>query len=133
MRFAEAGNLGAGYVSPMSVRLWEGKIREPDVFFVRREHADRIGESVIGPPDWVAEVISKSTRKTDEVDKLAEYAQAGIPEYWMLDYKKRSIRVYLLPEGERVYTLAATYTAGQVARSATIDGFEVAVDGLFAP
>ncbi len=75
--------------------------------------------STYDAPDWVAEIISPGARKTDEVDKLAEYAQAGIPEYWIIDLKKKTVRVYLLPEGGKEYTLAATYTSGQAARSVT--------------
>ncbi len=126
----DANDLGEVRYAPMSVRLWEGKIREPDVLFVRKEHSDRMGETVYGPPDWVAEIISRGTRKTDEVDKRAEYAQAGIPEYWLIDPQRKTIRVFVLREGKTAYTLAATCTPGQVARSETIEGFEVAVDKI---
>ena len=129
--FVDEHDLGIVRYAPMSVRLWEGKIREPDVLFIRREHADRLGKTVHGVPDWVAEIISRKTKKTDEVDKLAEYAQAGVPEYWLLHYKRRTIRVYMLPAGASEYTLAATYSAGDIARSETITGFEVPVDKIF--
>jgi Uma2 family endonuclease len=123
----DAGDLGTAAVAPLAIRLWEGKIREPDVMFFSRAHRDRIGGEVSGPPDWVAEVISPGTKKTDEVEKLAEYAQAGIAEYWLVDPGERTIRVYVL-HGEAAYTLAACYTAGQVARAETVEGFAVAVD-----
>lgn len=130
LMFVDGHNLGTVRSAPLSVRLWEGKIREPDVLFVRTDHLDRIGEKYIGPPDWVAEILSPRTRKTDVVDKLKEYAQAGIPEYWMIDTKKKTVRVYVLREDEKSYTLAATYTSGQVARSETIEGFGISVDRM---
>jgi len=124
--FVRKGDLGTVYLAPVAVRLWKGKIREPDILFVRKEHEDRIHETRIeGAPDWVAEVISPGTRHTDEVKKMAEYARAGVPEYWLLDPKKHTIRVCHL-EGE-VYSLTATYQPGQMARSVTISGFEVSV------
>lgn len=123
----DANDLGTAAVAPLAVRLWEGKIREPDVLFFRKEHADRIGEHHCEPPDWVAEVISPGTKQVDEVEKLVEYARAGIPEYWLVDPDEQTIRVYALGEGDR-YTLAAICAAGQVARSETLEGFEVAVD-----
>lgn len=123
-------NLGIVRYAPLPVRLWEGKIREPDVLFISKDHLDRVGKQAYGPPDWVAEIISPGTRRTDEVEKLAEYAQAGIPEYWLLDPENRTIRVYRLGEGS-AYRLAATYGMGDVAKSETISGFEIRVAALF--
>jgi len=129
-QFVEQYQLGIVRFAPMPVRLSEGKIREPDVLFLRAEHLDRVGDHVYGPPDWVAEVLSPSTRNVDEGEKLHEYAQAGVPEYWLVDPKDRIIRVYVLPEGKDVYTLAAKYTADQTARSETLSGFEVIVGSI---
>jgi Uma2 family endonuclease len=100
------------------------------VLFLRREHLERMKRHYIdGPPDWVAEVISPGTRQVDEVEKLTEYAQAGVPEYWLVDLEHKTIRVYVLREGS-VYALAATYTAGQAAHAETIEGFSIAVDAV---
>lgn len=128
--FARKTNLGSVYLAPVAVRLWKGKIREPDVLFIRKEHADRVHETRIeGAPDWVAEVISPGTRKTDEGQKILDYAQAGIPEYWLLDPKKKNIRVYRLDEMK--YVLVDTYTMGEIATAEALPGFEVAVAEVF--
>jgi Uma2 family endonuclease len=37
------------------------------------------------PPDFVMEVASPSTRRTDATDKRNDYAALGIPEYWRFD------------------------------------------------
>ena len=37
------------------------------------------------PPDFVMEVASESTASVDVVQKRAEYAALGIPEYWRVD------------------------------------------------
>ena len=37
------------------------------------------------PPDFVLEVASDSTARRDETDKLLDYADFGIPEYWLFD------------------------------------------------
>ena len=111
-------------------RLKDQRIRQPDLLYLMNEHRDRRGEFVYGVPDWVAEIIDEVSRHTDEVDKLAEYAEAGIPEYWLLDSKAVNIRVYVLREGASEYILNATYKAGEIARSVTIPGFEVAVDKI---
>ena len=80
----------------MPVRLWPGKIREPDIFFIAREHADRIGEEACGAPDLVMEVLSPGTQETDRGEKFFEYAHAGVREYWLVDPDKRRIEVYTL-------------------------------------
>jgi Uma2 family endonuclease len=125
----EAGNLGTVRIAPLAVRLWEGKIREPDVLFVSKRNRDRIGMQVYGPPDWIAEVISPGTRNTDEVDKLAEYTQAGVGEYWLVDPEAKSIRIYVLESGE--YAIASTTIPGQITSSPTIPGFSLPADSLF--
>ncbi len=127
---ARQNDLGEVLFSPVAVRLWEGKIREPDVLFVRKENLSRIKEThVDGPPDWIAEVISPGSRGTDEIDKLVEYAQAGVPEYWLLNPEGKTVRIYHLETG--VYVLKGTYVVGQVASAVTIPGFEVRVGEVF--
>ncbi len=127
--FAAESGLGRVFYAPIAVRLAEGRIREPDVLLVREGNAGRIGPAVIdGPPDWVAEIISPGTRRTDEVDKLAEYAQAGVTEYWLVDPEQRTIRVFVLAGSD--YRLAGAYGAGQVARSEMLAGFAVAVEAI---
>jgi Uma2 family endonuclease len=127
--YAKTNDLGKAISAPFDVRLWEDKIRQPDVLFIRTENFPLIvGAYLDGAPDWVAEVISPSSRVIDEVDKLADYAQAGVPEYWLVDLDARTIRVYALADAE--YALAGTYGAGETARSETLGGFEIAVDDV---
>jgi len=126
----DSRELGIVCVAPYDVHLFEGTIRQPDVLFLRQEnHQRNTGRCIEGPPDWAAEVISPGTRHTDEVDKLAEYAKAGVPEYWLVDPENKTILVYVL-HGNPAYTLAGTYTPGQAARSETWESFEVVVDKI---
>jgi Uma2 family endonuclease len=119
-------------MAPFDVRLAPKLVRQPDVLLIREEHRGQIRDGILyGAPDWVAEIISPSSRHTDEVEKLEEYAAAGIPEYWLLDPKAKSIRVYAL-RGSETYTVIGTYTPGETAKSETIVGFEVAVSSIFA-
>ena len=61
--------------------------REPDLLFVSHVHADRIRHTWIeGPADLVIEIVSPESEERDWEVKRAEYASAGIPEYWVLDY-----------------------------------------------
>jgi len=122
--------LGVVLTAPMDVRLRKNLIRQPDVLFIRADNKDIIRDIVDGVPDWVAEVVSPGTKKTDEQDKLTEYAKAGVPEYWIIDPEAEEIKVYVLA-GE-ADALTATISKAQTAESPTIEGFEVAAEGLFA-
>ena len=47
-------------------------------------------------PVVVVEVLSKSTRKRDLTVKMKKYAEIGVKEYWLVDYKSHSIDIYVL-------------------------------------
>ena len=126
--FVREHALGEVHVAPLPVRLWPGKIREPDIFFVSKEHTDRIGEQYFGVPDLVVEVVSPGTWRADRVEKMVEYARAGVQEYWIVDPDGGTIEVYRWREG--AYELAGRWGRGEQARSILLAGFEVAVDGV---
>jgi Uma2 family endonuclease len=121
-------NLGIVRFAPLPVRLWPGKIREPDIFFIAKEHAERIGEQVCGVPDLVVEVLSPATRETDRGEKFFEYAKSGVREYWLVDPEKRSIEVYTL-RGQVYEPLAPV---GGRACSHLLEGFSVSPEEIFA-
>lgn len=128
--FVEAHALGIIRFAPLPVRLWPDKIREPDILYVSYAHADRIDEQAYGPPDLVVEVISASTRRTDRIEKIVEYARARISEYWLVDPEARSIEVFVLEDD--VFTLLVKAVPGETVHSKLLDGFEVTVDAVFA-
>ncbi len=123
--FVEGHGLGVVQIAPLPVRLWPGKIREPDIFFMARGHADRIGEQVCGVPDLIVEVTSASTARLDRLEKFGEYARAGVKEYWIVDPDARTVEVYGLERG--AYVLWGRWGAGETASSGLLKGFEVAV------
>jgi Uma2 family endonuclease len=129
-RFVEEHNLGIVRIAPLPVRLWPGKIREPDVLFVAHAHSDRISEQFVGPPDLVMEVTSPSTRRTARMEKPIEYVRASIPEYWIIDPEAQTIEVFVLRVG--AYELLGKWGREATARSTLLDGFQVAVGALFS-
>ncbi|MGQ9710720.1 MAG: Uma2 family endonuclease [Anaerolineae bacterium] len=127
--FVQDNELGEVHVAPLPVRLWPGKIREPDVLFVAREHSDRIGEQFFGVPDLVMEVTLSGTQRTDRVEKLVEYAQAGVEEYWIVDPEAQTIEVFELRQD--AYVLLDKWRVGETAQSALLEGFAIAVADVF--
>jgi Uma2 family endonuclease len=113
--------------APTWVRLWPGKIREPDLIYMRAEHRARVHGHLDGA-DLVMEVVSPDNAKHDRDTKRIEYALAGIPEYWLVDPLHRHIIVYVLEDKE--YRRAGLYAAGSIAASVTVTGFMVTVDDV---
>lgn len=127
--FVRERDLGEVHIAPLPVRLWPGKIREPDILFLSKAHADRAGEKVYGVPDLVVEVVSPETEQADRGEKYFEYSKAGVREYWLVDPYERKIEVYALREN--VYHLTERFKSGEVVRSEFLSGFEMNVDEIF--
>ena len=128
--FVLDNRLGMVLVAPLKVKLWEGKVREPDIVFMHKANAEKRGEQVWQGADFVVEVISPDDPKRDTVDKFQEYAQAGIPEYWLLDPRDNSLAIYTLPKDADSYTELIKQTSGE-ACSQVLDGFCVDINDLF--
>lgn len=96
--FVESKNLGKIHGEPYQMKMvLDNKIkgREPDIFFVKNENLDRVGEKFFdGAADLVIEVISPESLTRDTVDKFAEYEMAGVKEYWIIDYHRRTANFY---------------------------------------
>ena len=66
-----------------------GTVRRPDVVVVERAALDRVDHEggVFRATEAVVavEIVSPGSRRTDRVLKRDEYADAGIPHYWIVD------------------------------------------------
>ena len=128
---AFAESRGAGRVKPdtYAQRLGPGTIRVPDVAFFRKENVHRIGPKLAeGASDLVVEIVSPESRVRDRRDKLFDYAQAGVEEYWIVDPLRRTADFYRLVEG--VYERVLPDAEGRL-HSSTLPGFFVRVDWLW--
>jgi Uma2 family endonuclease len=132
LAFVEASDLGWVLFAPMKVRLRTGRFREPDLLFMLREHADRLGNLFWDGADLVMEVVSDQNRDHDLDTKRREYAEAGIAEYWIVDPTERAITVLALEPGATVYSEHGRFVTGQRATSRLLPGFAVDVAATFA-
>lgn len=132
LAFVNGNNLGTVLVAPMKVKVARRKFREPDVLFMHREHADRMGEDYWKGADLVMEVVSADPedRKRDLVEKRDDYAAAGIHEYWIVDPEKQTITVLRL--AGRQYVVHGEFRKGTVATSHLLPGFTVDVSSAMA-
>lgn len=87
--------VGHLYHAPFDVVLSDFDIVEPDLVFVSLPRAAIITEKHIrGAPDLVVEILSESTRKTDETVKRKLYERHGVSEYWIVDPEVETVKIY---------------------------------------
>ncbi|MBA3312700.1 MAG: Uma2 family endonuclease [Planctomycetaceae bacterium] len=129
-----AGVGGEVLDAPFPVYVEPSRYREPDIVYQRPGRPDADADYADGA-DLVIEVVSDDVgdRKRDLVTKRAEYAQAGIPEYWIVDPETRTIHVLTLDgvEPGGAYRVHGDFKAGETASSVLLDGFAVSVDEVF--
>jgi Uma2 family endonuclease len=129
--FVAPAKLGTVLTAPLRVKLWESKFREPDVVFMLARHTQRRGEKYWQGADLVMEVVGEDDPDRDLVTKRAEYAQAGIGEYWIVNPSDATVTVLALNSTTGGYDEAGNYATADTARSLLLVGFCVAVDDLF--
>ena len=125
-------NLGKVLFAGLRVRLWEGKIREPDLVFMAAAHAARRENRYWHGADLAVEIVSGDDPERDLETKREEYAKAGIPEYWIVDPRDATITVLTLNESGEAYDVAGRYARGQQAASVLLEGLTVDVTKTFS-
>ena len=85
-------------------------IRIPDMIVIPTVVYERDPPRVAAGDVLLAvEILSDGTRKVDRILKFAEYAEAGIPQYWIVDLDvPASLRVFTLVGG--AYELSGEFT-----------------------
>ncbi len=129
--FVEPRQLGDVVFAPMRVRIGPKEFREPDVVFMLAQNRDRAGDDYWQGANLMIEVVSNDaeSRKRDLKEKRADYAAAGIPEYWIVDLVERRITVLTLEGAE--YVTAGEYAPGGQAESKLLGGLTVDVAATF--
>jgi Uma2 family endonuclease len=130
--FVGQRNLGDVYFNGIRLRVRPDKIRLPDVIFLHRDHFHARHNSAWDGADLVMEVVSSGAkdRDRDYRQKLVDYAEGNVGEYWIVDPQRQVVQVHRLQDG--AYALHGEFTAGQAATSALLEGFAVDVAALFA-
>lgn len=100
--FLEQQDLGtlAGKQGPF--RLWPSLVRIPDVSFISWDQLPnrKIPKKPIPDlyPDLAVEVLSRKNTKAEIDRKLHEYFRSGTRLAWVVDPRKRTVRVYAAPD-----------------------------------
>ncbi len=131
--FVASRRLGEVHFAPLRIKMRPAKYREPDVVYLSMDRLAPL-KDMKEPPlgaDLVVEVMSEGeeNRQRDLDTKRLDYAEAGIPEYWIVDPEARTVTVLAL-EG-REYFPRGVFGEGEVAESQLLPGFSVNVTEWF--
>ncbi|MFZ0545716.1 MAG: Uma2 family endonuclease [Candidatus Promineifilaceae bacterium] len=125
-------NLGHILTAPVGVQLPNQEVPlQPDIVFVAQRNEEIIGSQYIeGVPDLVIEILSPSNWPYDRNQKFLTYQQAGVPEYWIVDYRAKTVERFSLDEGEYLLWEGIRHI-GENVTSQVLMGLEVAVSDIF--
>jgi Uma2 family endonuclease len=105
--------------------------REPDIVVVLNHNLNRTQTTYLdGPADFVVEVISPESIHRDRSKKFEEYEAAGVPEYFMVDPRRREAVLYKL--GADGLYHPTPLDADGLLGSTVLPGFALAPDLLWA-
>jgi Uma2 family endonuclease len=123
------GRGGTVQFAPLRLRIRPRKFREPDLMLVllatdlRRQDRFWLGA------DLALEVVSADKPQRDLIDKRGDYAEARVPEYWIVNPEAETITVLRLLG--TAYEEAGIYRRGQAALSVLRPEFSVPVSAVF--
>jgi Uma2 family endonuclease len=123
--------LGVVLFAPMRVYLDPNKYREPDIVFNSTERHAKSNKRFYQGADLVIEIVSEDadSRARDIEQKSSDYAEGGIPEYWIVDPQEKTITVRALA-GD-AYRPHGIFREGEAANSQLLAGFLVDVSSVF--
>jgi len=113
-------------VSYVGTVLGEYTIAMPDLLFIGKDRASIISDYVQGAPDLIIEVLD-TDRDYDERVKYQIYELAGVPEYWIIDPKSETAKVFRHAGGR-----FAAVEVGNVITTPLLPEFELRIADPFA-
>ena len=119
---------GTAFYAPLRVRVAPGRFREPDLVLLLDVNDPRNQNAFWLGADLVVEIVSPDDVERDTVIKRADYAEAGIPEYWIVNPEEQTITVLKLDDG--VYMAHGVFGRGETATSELLTGFSVSVEAV---
>ena len=131
--YSRKKKLGRVGVEKVMIRLTHNDY-EPDIVFFKNEKANTFveGKMLYPAPDFIVEILSKSTARFDRTIKKEDYAAHGVQEYWIIDPIKQTIEQYLLLiETDSEYFKPYIYSIHDDISSRVIEGFTIPVKSIF--
>ena len=123
------------FYAPFDVHFYKHEIDTPDVMqpdlLIACDLDGNINEKgkYMGTPTLCVEILSKSTRSKDMVEKLNTFTLSGVKEFWVVDPKKETVIVYTFSNFEiEEYTLLK---GEDTLRSFYFEGLQIPLREIF--
>ena len=120
---------GAVFYSPLRLQIRAGKFREPDLMVIVDKNDPRVQDAYWLGADMVVEIVSPDDPERDTIVKRSDYAEARIPEYWIVNPLDETITVLRLEE--QGYVEHGLFKRGDKATSFLLTGLSVDVSAVF--
>ena len=102
-----------------------GKYRAPDLLLLLDANDPRRQDEFWLGADLVIEIVSVDKPKRDTEEKPRDYAEAHIPEYWIVNPLDETVTVLTLAGDS--YAERGVFRRGEQAKSVLLQGFTVEV------
>lgn len=102
---------------------------QPDLTVLRRKTDLYIGHLPTGSDTLIVIEVADSTASFDRNRKFPKYAEAGIPEAWLVDLKRDAVEVHTDP-GPNGYGVVKTLRRGERLSSSVITSIDLSIDDI---
>jgi Uma2 family endonuclease len=131
--FLDTHPIGRLFVAPVDVVLSDVDVVEPDLIFVSNAREERLtAANVQGAPDLVVEILSPTTRRTDEVTKRKRYEHFDVLEYWIVDPELETVKILRRTQNALGRTAELSRDEGHVLETPLLPGFRAPLEKIFA-
>ncbi|MCX7096711.1 MAG: Uma2 family endonuclease [Methylococcales bacterium] len=131
----------AAFTAPFDVRLYDrsksllankevSTVVQPDICVIC-DSSKLDEQGCNGAPDWIIEILSKSTAKKDLQTKHALYAESGVKEYWLVFPYEEVINQFVLSDETGHYQLIKNYAGDDVAIPHLFPDLAIDLEELF--
>ncbi|WP_168120865.1 type II toxin-antitoxin system Phd/YefM family antitoxin [Paenibacillus sp. HB172176] len=123
------------FFAPFDVHFFKKDFDTPDVMqpdlLIACDTEKTVNEKgrYMGTPELCIEILSKSTRTKDMVDKLNTFMLSGVKEFWIVDPDKRTVIVYGFQDCSIEEYMS--YKEGDILQSVTFKALRIPVGDIF--
>lgn len=116
------------------LRSGDAQNRYPDLTVLREEHLPLTRKRLtikldMPPPQLAIEVVSPSSEERDYERKRDQYANIGIPEYWIVDPIAQTVTVLELIQA--TYQVVSSFNGSQKIISPTLPNLQLTPEQIF--
>jgi Uma2 family endonuclease len=103
---------------------------QPDLMIIC-EKSNFTNTNYKGVPNLIIEILSPSTAARDTIKKMDLYMRFGVPEYWIVSPKNKTIMVYSFDNEINAYTEPTIYSKNDLVNSILFPELSIELKSIF--